>query len=102
MFRGFECRVVHARAHGGCSEQLEKLLDRELRLFEDVRKRRPFDWPIRRDDDLQRFLIDMLMQADVAAVVQHDDPAAALECADDTVLGQIPGFCQTTISTNSA
>ncbi len=74
------------------THQREKLIDRELRLFEDVRERGALDRPVRRDGDLECFLLGMLLHADVTAVLPHDDPAVALERADDAIVGQLGDF----------
>ena len=68
--------ITSARSH-----EREEVVDRELRLLEDVRERRAFDRPMRGHDDLERLLGGVLLQADVTAVLPYDDPsrrAAAL------------------------
>jgi hypothetical protein len=90
---------------GGASarlEQREEIVDGELRLFEDVRERRSLDRPMCGHDDLERLLSGVLLQADVTAVLSHDDPAAALQRPDDAVVREIGDLRQTAISTSSA
>lgn len=84
------------------SQEREEVVDGDLRLLEDVRERRAFDRPMRGHDDLERLLSGVLLQADVTAVLAHDDPAAALERPDDAVVREIGDFRQTAISTSSA
>src|SRR6185312_16511127 len=48
-----------------CSQEREEVVDRELRLREDVRERRALDRPVRGDGDLERLVVAVLLQADV-------------------------------------
>jgi hypothetical protein len=86
----------------GSAHERQEVFNRELRLLEYVRERRRLYGSVRRDDDLERFLIRVLLQTDMAAVLAHYHPAATLERADDSVVRQIRDFPQTEIYTNSA
>ena len=94
---------MHAPAHDiAWLEQLEQLLDGEVRLLEDVRKRRALDGAMRRHDEFERLLRGVLLQADMTAALPHDDPAPALQCAEDALVAEARDFGQTAISTSSA
>jgi hypothetical protein len=84
------------------SEQREEILDGELRLLEDVRQRRALDRSMRGDDDFERLQRGVLLQADVTPALSHDDPASALQGAEDALVAEARDFGQTAISTNSA
>lgn len=79
------CGFTRVRASGSAHER-EEVVDRELRLLQDMGERRPLYRAMRRHDDPERFLLGVLLQADVTAVLSHDDPAAALERADDSIV----------------
>lgn len=56
------------------SEQPLQIFDTEARLFENVRKRRPFDGSMGRDDDLQGLRRKALPKSNVTAPLAHDNP----------------------------
>ena len=95
-------RVFEARGQCVRSQQREEVLDRELRLLQDVGERRALDRPVCRHDELERVVRRVLLQADVTAALSHDDPACPLERADDPIVGERGDFRQTAISTSSA
>lgn len=57
---------------------------------------------MRREDELERLLRRVLLQADVTPALAHDDPAATLERAEDTLVAEARDLGQTAISTSSA
>lgn len=83
-------------------EQRVEFLDRELRLFEDVRERRALDRTMRGNDEFERLLRRVLLQPDVTSTLPDDDPAAALQRAEDALVAEARDFGQTAISTSSA
>jgi hypothetical protein len=57
---------------------------------------------VRGRDDLERFLLGVLLQANVTSMLPDDDPAVALQRTDDAIIGELRDFRQTAISTSSA
>ena len=57
---------------------------------------------MRRYDQFERLLRRVLLQADVTAALPYDDPASALQGAEDALVAEAGDFGQTAISTSSA
>lgn len=71
-------------------------------MLQDVGQGRALDRSVRWHDDLERFLLGVLLKADVTSVLADHDPAVALESPDDAIVGKLWDFVQTAISTSSA
>lgn len=84
------------------AHERQEVLDRELRLLQDVGEGRALDRSVRRHDDLERFLLGVLLKTDVTSVLANHDPAVALKGPDDAIVGKLWNFVQTAISTSSA
>lgn len=84
------------------SEQRVQFLDGEPRLLQNMRERRALDRAMRREDQFERLVRGVFLQADVTPALAHDDPAGALQRAEDPLVAETRDFGQTAISTSSA